>query len=260
MRTPHEPAEKRILIVDDSAFEQRLLLILLGELPYRLSVAHNGTQAYELALAGAPDLILLDVRMPHMDGYAVCRLLQANPRTRDIPVIFLSGADTAEERIMGLSVGAVDYVTKPFAPGELLARIRIHLGLTRRAAAPRPAAAAQDEEQAVFVDAVKRLILDNLATLPDLDEIARSVGTYREKLTPMFRARTGMTVFAFIRAARIGRAMELLEYTEIEVQDVALLVGYNNPANFATAFRARAGAAPRAYRQARRRAAADQNL
>ena len=94
---------------------------------------------------------------------------------------------------------------------------------------------------AVIVAAVKRLIADNLATLPGLAEIARSVGTYREKLSQIFREQTGMTVFAFIREARIRRGEELLRDTDMDVQDIALLIGFNNAGNFATAFRERTG-------------------
>ncbi|UGQ46855.1 response regulator [Massilia endophytica] len=118
---------RNILIVDDSAFEQRMLVDLLSELPYRVAVAFNGHQAYRLATEQQPDLILLDVRMPDMDGYTCCRLLKANPLTRDIPVIFLSGADAAEVRLKGSALGAADCVSKPFVPGELAARIHAQL-------------------------------------------------------------------------------------------------------------------------------------
>ena len=243
---------RSILIVDDSAFEQRMLVDLLSELPYRVSVAFNGMQGYQLALANQPDLILLDVRMPNMDGYTCCRLLKANPATYDIPVIFLSGADGAEDRIMGLSIGGVDFVAKPFTPGELAARIHVHLNLMRRTGADAPAPQDAPSEplnpDAVIVNAAKRLISDNLAALPSLSEIARSVGTYREKLSQLFREQTGMTVFAFIREERIARGVQLLRETEIDVQDIALLIGFNNAGNFATAFRERMGATPSAFR------------
>ena len=252
-----ETSKKNILIVDDSAFEQRMLTELLSDEPYRFSVAYNGYQGYQLALATHPDLILLDVRMPEMDGYTACRLLKANPETEHIPVIFLSGADAVNERVMGLQVGGVDYISKPFTPAELAARIHVHLGLMRRADSAAntaaPAAPEGDKPQQhpdlVFVNAVKQLILDNLGSLPNLSEIARSVGTYREKLTLMFREQTGMTVFAFIREARIARGVELLQQTEIDVQDIALLIGFHNAGNFATAFRERMGVTPTAYRQ-----------
>ena len=258
MPTTLERNQRKILIVDDSAFEQRMLVDLLSELPYKVSVAFNGEQGYKLALAQHPDLILLDVRMPNMDGYAACRLLKANPVTQDIPIIFLSGADAAEERIMGLSIGGVDYVSKPFSPGELAARIQVHLNLARRQHPLQAAADAVAEVEAetdtdpdaVIVSAVKRLIADNLATLPGLAEIARSVGTYREKLSQVFREQTGMTVFGFIREERLRRGEELLKDTDIDVQDIALLIGFNNAGNFATAFRERLGVTPSAYRQA----------
>ncbi|MQA23436.1 response regulator transcription factor [Rugamonas rivuli] len=262
MQTANDTQTRKILIVDDSAFEQRVLVDLLSELPYKVSVAFNGLQGYQLALAQHPDLILLDVRMPSMDGYTACRLLKANPVTQDIPIIFLSGADADEERIMGLSIGGVDFVAKPFSPGELAARIQVHLNLARRASQPRaassatgdaPAArapAADTDPDAVIVNAAKRLIVDNLASLPGLAEIARSVGTYREKLSQVFREQTGMTVFAFIRETRIRRGEELLRDTDIDVQDIALLIGFNNAGNFATAFRERIGVTPSAFRQA----------
>ena len=245
---------KNILIVDDSSFEQRILMDMLSEQPYRISVAFNGLQGYNLAMADHPDLILLDVRMPNMDGYTACRLLKANPNTYDIPVIFLSGADADAERIMGLQVGGVDYVSKPFSPGELAARIQVHLNLMPRTSMLESdggavVADAPLDTDAVIVQAAKRLITDNLATLPSLAEIARSVGTYREKLSQIFREQTGMTVFTFIREERIARGVELLGQTEIDVQDIAFLIGFNNAGNFATAFRERMGVTPSAYRQ-----------
>jgi DNA-binding response OmpR family regulator len=266
MHTGNDSQQRNILIVDDSAFEQRMLVDMLSEHPYRVSVAFNGLQGYQLALANKPDLILLDVRMPNMDGYTACRLLKANPVTQDIPVIFLSGADTDDERIMGLSIGGVDYVSKPFSPGELAARIQVHLNLARRRQQPQagadgggmaaPAAQAQSrpvapaDPDAVIVNAVKRLIADQLATLPSLAEIARSVGTYREKLSQVFREQTGMTVFAYIRDVRIQRGEQLLQDTEMDVQDIALLIGFNSAGNFATAFREHTGVTPSAYRSA----------
>ena len=259
MPTTLDRNQRKILIVDDSAFEQRMLVDLLSELPYKVSVAFNGLQGYQLALAQHPDLILLDVRMPNMDGYTACRLLKANPATQDIPVIFLSGADADEERIMGLSIGGVDYVSKPFSPGELAARIQVHLNLVRRqqaqqqqqpdSAGAEPQPEPDNDPDAVIVSAVKRLVADNLASLPGLAEIARSVGTYREKLSQVFREQTGMTVFGYVREERIRRGEELLKDTDIDVQDIALLIGFNNAGNFATAFRERMGVTPSAYRQ-----------
>lgn len=246
------PASRaRILIVDDSTFEQKLLADLLGEQDYAVSLAQNGRQGYDMAAAALPDLILLDVRMPYMDGFATCRLLKANPDTLDIPVIFVSGASSERERILGLQVGGVDYVSKPFSTAELAARIQIHLTLQRRRAQPPPPSAPDDSDaEAVLVVAARQLIDDNLASVPSLDDLAQQLGTYREKLTLLFRKRTGATVFAYVRDQRLARAAQLLRETGTGVQDIALMVGFNNAGNFATAFREYTGLAPSAYRQA----------
>lgn len=148
---------------------------------------------------------------------------------------------------MGLQLGGVDFVSKPFTPGELAARIHVHLNLMKRP----PVAAAETaplDTDSVIVNAAKRLIYDNLAALPGLAEIAASVGTYREKLNQLFRTHTGMTVFAYIREARIQRGMHLLRDTDMDVQDIALLLGFANAGNFATAFRERMGTTPSSYR------------
>jgi len=250
MRTADYSKERNLLIVDDSAFEQRMLVDLLADYPFRISTASNGLQGYHQALALQPDLILLDVRMPDMDGYTACRLLKANPATQDIPVIFLSGADGDEERIMGLSIGGVDYVAKPFSAGELAARIQVHLKLAQRGGIPAPVAPQSSHPDVVLVIAVKRLIEEQLGSLPGLPEIAQQVGTYREKLSQVFREQTGMTVFSYIREERIRRGEQLLRDTDIEVQEIAMMIGFNNAGNFATAFRERMGVTPSAFRSA----------
>lgn len=241
-----------ILVVDDALFEQRLLVDILTECDYHVSVAGSGNQGYQLAQVEQPDLILLDVRMPDMDGMACCRLLQANRATHGIPVIFLSGADRPDEKVAGLMAGAVDYIAKPYAAEELLARIRIHLNLARRVrSTPWPEPTSTDPD-AVLVGAAQRFIADNLGELPGLTELARRVGTYRERLNQLFRQQLGVSVFAYVRELRITRAMTLLRDTDMDVRDIAQLVGFSTAANFATAFRERAGATPSAYRDALR--------
>jgi CheY-like chemotaxis protein len=120
---------KLILLVDDApANIQVAREILKGT--YRIRVATSGAKALELVKADpAPDLILLDVVMPGMDGYEVCTRLKADAATRDIPVIFLTAMTEAEDETRGFSAGAVDYVHKPFSPPVVLARVQTHLNL-----------------------------------------------------------------------------------------------------------------------------------
>lgn len=117
-----------LLIVDDNPENLDILQMLLTP-EYRVRAATSGTLALKIARQFLPDLILLDVIMPDMDGYAVCRQLQEDPRTRDIPIIFVTSRSETEEEAYGLLLGAVDYLAKPVSPPILKARIRTHLSL-----------------------------------------------------------------------------------------------------------------------------------
>ncbi|MBF0369866.1 MAG: sigma-54-dependent Fis family transcriptional regulator [Magnetococcales bacterium] len=123
-------AEKpRILIVDDMVINIKVLSDHLKP-HYQVQVATNGPKALEIAAEEPrPDMILLDIMMPQMDGYTVLTRLQADPGTRDIPVIFLTAKDAEEDETRGLAMGAVDYITKPFSPPIVKARIKTHLSL-----------------------------------------------------------------------------------------------------------------------------------
>lgn len=115
-----------ILAVDDTPANLSLLANLLRE-KYRVRVANHGRKALELACAEIPDLILLDVSMPEMDGYEVMRALRADPRTVRVPVIFLTARTSIEDEELGLSLGAVDFIHKPISPPIVQARIKTHL-------------------------------------------------------------------------------------------------------------------------------------
>ncbi len=125
------PVKPTILVVDDEVANLSLVSGLLRE-HYQVKIAKNGAQAIQLSQDEQPHLILLDIMMPGIDGYDVCRLLKADSQTRLIPVIFLtSQLDVANEE-MGLSLGAVDYITRPISPGILLSRVRAHLADSNR--------------------------------------------------------------------------------------------------------------------------------
>ncbi len=121
--------KKTILIVDDTPDNLALISALLKD-AYKTKIATNGAKALEIAFsASPPDLILLDIMMPEMDGYEVCQRLKADERTRMIPVIFLTAMSQVENEQKGLELGAVDYITKPISPPILLARVNTHLRL-----------------------------------------------------------------------------------------------------------------------------------
>jgi Response regulator containing a CheY-like receiver domain and an HD-GYP domain len=115
-----------ILVVDDTATNLAIVSDLLKE-TYKVKIATNGERALAVAADRHPDLILLDIMMPVMDGYETCRCLKADPLLRDIPVIFLTAKNSVEDEETGFALGAVDYILKPVSPPLLLARIKTHL-------------------------------------------------------------------------------------------------------------------------------------
>jgi signal transduction histidine kinase len=131
MRLATELRGATLLIVDDKPQNLRLLSDFLAEQGFELMLTRSGAQALEKARMATPDLVLLDLRMPEMDGFEVCRRLKADPLTQDIPVIFMTAEDHTAPKVEGFALGAVDYITKPVQREELLARIQHHLQLHR---------------------------------------------------------------------------------------------------------------------------------
>ncbi len=240
-----------ILLVDDSVQELQQLSATLRAEGFRLSMASDGRTGYQRAVVTQPDLILLDLIMPLMDGLSACRLLKADPATRHIPVIFLTAKNEPEERLRGFQLGGVDYVAKPVLAAEVVARVRIHLNRRdiyrpQRDAAMTPSTNPDD----VLFEAAMREIREHLEALPSIPEIAQRVGTHDKRLGQIFRERLGLTVSAFIGEERIRQGRDLLAKTDMGVEQIATQVGFGTGANFTTAFRKRMGMTPTHYRQA----------
>ena len=125
---PELPTKAKILMVDDNAFNIKALNLVLSE-EYQVFFAASGQSALEIATRTQPDLILLDIQMPGMDGFEVCRALKADPLLCDIPVIFLTAMTEETDEAIGLGLGAVDYLNKPIKPALVKLRVRNHLEL-----------------------------------------------------------------------------------------------------------------------------------
>ncbi|MEW5856019.1 MAG: response regulator, partial [Cyanobacteriota bacterium] len=125
-----DPTEKGvILIVDDTPTNLEILLDVLEDAGFKVMVSEDGESAIEMAEYSPPDLILLDILMPGFDGFETCRRLKTNKATQEIPVIFMTALTEKVDKVKGLNLGAVDYITKPLEHEEVLARINIHLSL-----------------------------------------------------------------------------------------------------------------------------------
>ena len=121
-----EKDKQKILIADDERFNLNILVDILKP-DYKVIVAKDGKQALKRAESNPPDLILLDIMMPEMDGYEACKNLKENEQTKDIPVIFITAMKEAADEAKGFDIGAVDYITKPFKAAIVMARVKVHL-------------------------------------------------------------------------------------------------------------------------------------
>jgi len=165
--------QKLILIVDDTPTNIGVISGALKDL-YKTKIATNGPKALALACAEEkPDLILLDVMMPEMDGYEVCTRLKADPSTREIPVIFLTGQTSPEEETRGFEVGAVDYVHKPFSPAVVQARVRSHILLRESRAQLAAQLLALNNELEMARQIQLSILPHTLPQLPGLEIVTR---------------------------------------------------------------------------------------
>ncbi|MDD7804806.1 MAG: response regulator [Endozoicomonas sp. (ex Botrylloides leachii)] len=130
MLAPEQPVD-RILLVDDNPTNLQMLLQTLNGRGYKLLIAKNGDNALRIAAKAKPAIVLLDIMMPGMDGYEVCRLLKENQETKNITIIFLSALDDTKDKVRGLKAGAVDYISKPFQAEEVIARVDTQLKIKR---------------------------------------------------------------------------------------------------------------------------------
>ncbi len=161
-------SESTILIVDDSQLNVTLLDAILRPAGYRTLKALSGQEGRRLAQQHQPAMILLDITMPGEDGFTTCRILKSDPRTADIPVIFISALTGAESKVSGFSTGAVDYITKPFERTEVLARVALHLQMRERFVA-----AVQKQHQ--ILDKLKRAQHGMLVKPEDMPEATFAV-------------------------------------------------------------------------------------
>ncbi|MEA3547443.1 MAG: response regulator [Thermodesulfobacteriota bacterium] len=121
-----------ILVIDDQPANLKVLLPFLKQHNFEVRIAENGDRALQVLDNYQPDIILLDVMMPGIDGFETCRRIKANKETADIPVIFMTALDSVEDKVSGFEAGGVDYITKPFQQAEVLARVNTHITLRKQ--------------------------------------------------------------------------------------------------------------------------------
>ncbi len=246
-----------ILIIDDEAGDIHLLSDMLLSEGFQVFAALSGRQGFERALQRRPSVILLDLHMPGMDGLATAQLIKADPRLASIPLLFLTGSATLDHKLQAFSLGAADYITKPFSAQEVIARVRVHMRQTTGSApdgasaepatalAPPPVSLTAGQR---LVHAAQTLLHQQLDQPFNLAALARAVGTNERSLTQECRRYTGLSAGEFLQRLRQHKACELLLHTDLAIAVVAKQVGFTSAAAFTFSFRRYCGQTPTEYR------------
>lgn len=245
-----------LLVVDDNEDFRTFMESSLG-LQYRVKLASNGKEAWNILQNGdeMPDLVVSDIMMPEMDGNELCRLIKENKRTAHIPVILLSAKQTTESKVEGLSIGADDYVTKPFNMTILVLRIRKLIELSRYNASkgtidPAPSEIVITSLDEKLIEKAIKYVEDNISRSDlSVEELSRELGMSRVHLYKKMLQITGKTPIEFIRVIRLKRAAQLLRDSQLHVSEIAFQVGFNNPKYFSRYFKEEFGVLPSTYQE-----------
>lgn len=254
-----EEAERKdfplLLIVDDNE-DFRIFMRYSLELQYRVRLAVNGKEAWEMMQEELPDLVISDVMMPQMDGNELCRLIKQDKRTAHIPVILLTARQNTEAKLEGLQTGADDYVTKPFNMTILVLRIRKLIELSRYHRVtqgmidPAPSEIVITSLDEKLIEKAIKYVEDNMSrTELSVEELSRELGMSRVHLYKKLLQITGKTPIEFIRVIRLKRAAQLLRESQLHVSEVAFEVGFNNPKYFSRYFKDEFGVLPSVYQE-----------
>lgn len=251
-----------LLLVEDNADVMAFLEKLLSQ-DYQLLMAGDGEQGLDLAREHTPDLIISDVMMPKLDGYALCKALKEDARTSHIPVVLLTAKATDADRITGLRTGADAYLMKPFQAEELFLRLenlfrlreqlRAHLKGQLDQAKPqdKPTAAAQEAsgKESEFLRRLQAIIKENIdQSKLSTAVLAREMLLSESQLYRKLRALTGQSPSVFVRDQRLAHAAALLQDASLHIAEVAYRSGFNDPNYFSRSFNTKYGCSPRDYR------------
>jgi DNA-binding response OmpR family regulator len=218
--------------------------------------ARNGAEGLDRAVAEVPDLIISDVMMPEMDGIAFCSRVKADERTSHIPVILLTAKANMESRLEGLSIGADDYLIKPFDVGELQTRVqnlilqrqKLRERFSKEVVVLKPGDIGLSSPDERFLEKVMHLVEAKIddATF-GLDDFQREMGMSRMQLHRKLKALTGQAPGEFVRLQRLTRAAQMLSHGHANISEVCYATGFANLSYFAKCFKQQYGATPKEY-------------
>ncbi|MCK5149060.1 response regulator [bacterium] len=243
-----------LLIVEDNA-DMRVYMreVLTGG--YEIIEAEDGQAGFDLAAERIPDLVISDVMMPRMDGYQLCEIMKTDERTSHIPVVLLTARSDSESKMEGLTLGADDYLTKPFDSDELKVRVRnlidqrcrLRKRFSKEITMPLSDIAIMPADEKFLGRAAE--IIESRLTDPDLsiEWFSREMGLSRSQLYRKLQALVNQSASEFIRSIRLKRTVHLLDHRAGTVSEIAFEAGFNSPEYFRACFKEQFGCSPTEY-------------
>ena len=252
----HSLGRPKVLVVEDNADMRWYLNSILSRY-YEVILAEDGEQGLEKAMEHSPSLIVSDVMMPKMDGMELCNHLKQDERTSHIPLILLTAKASREHKLSGLSIGADDYLGKPFDREELEVRIANLIAIRKKLVekfSSEPEAPVQElattELDAEFLSRANKIIQQNLANGGFKSaQFVKEMGMSRTLVHNKMKALAGQTTSEFIKSMRLKKAAEIIKTTDEPLAQIGYLVGFNNPSYFSTSFSKMFGVSPSEYQK-----------
>lgn len=252
-----EKEKPLVLIVDDNEDLIEFMKESLS-LYFRVRSASNGREAWQMIPDLMPDIIVSDVMMPEMDGNELCRWVKTDKRTSAIPMILLTAKQAVEDKVEGLTIGADDYVTKPFNIEILVLRMRKLIELSAGKRADKVKARIDPEPSAIAITSLDEKLIENAIKYVEaniarsdlsVEELSHELGMSRVHLYKKLLQITGKTPIEFIRIIRLKRAAQMLRESQLNVSEIAYQLGFNNPKYFSKYFKDEFGVLPSVYQE-----------
>lgn len=251
----------KILILAQHASESQLLKQMLNKPSYKLTITTKLTEACQLAATLIPNLIILKGAMTVKERITAYHYLRITPGLENTPIVFIASTAKAEEKVAGLKLGAVDFITQPYTEAELILRINIYLQYSYISKNSgfidsslgvesniKPSGYKENLSLSIFKAASAKMLSD-LSASPNVKCLAKELRTNIKALNQAFKVYSQQTPYEFLRNQRMDYAKTLLRNSLYNITDISKLAGFKSPANFSTAFKQAFGCTPNQYRK-----------
>lgn len=237
---------KLLIAEDDNALNDTLteIFVLSG---YEVFQAMNGQQALDALDSFYPNLIITDYHMPLIDGIRLTEMLMSNAIFSQIPVFFISADPLMDAKMLGLRMGAIDYIFKPFLVEELVLKVRNVLRAHDVCDATYTAPKIKSKHSLSFLSICNEYLEEHFHNLPNIDLMADALNLSRSTLDKKIKRYSGLSTSHYVLNFKLGKAHELIEEADLNITEIAKLAGFSSAAYFSTCFKQKYGVSPKKF-------------